>query len=123
MKGANFMNINNFNLGSNFRASQMQQNKLELNPEEVVKVEPNQQFEVKEKIVKDIIRVHMDENGNEYYTVEQSDKHQVVWDNGRVVDADNGTMISPGGKEPFAIANAKEVYNNKAQAAGGKKLP
>ena len=50
MKGANFMNINNFNLGSNFRAQQMQQDKLELNPENLVKVE-KEEVEVQEEPV------------------------------------------------------------------------
>ena len=46
------MNINNFNLGSNFRAQQMQQNKLELNPEDLVKVE-KEEVEVKEEPVQE----------------------------------------------------------------------
>ena len=94
------MNINNFNLGSNFRAQQMQQNKLELNPEDLVKVK-NEEVEVKQKPLSGTIIVTRDMNGNTNIE-EIEDGHNVAilrnhQDGIEIIyDADSGNVTHKG---------------------------
>ena len=71
------MEINNFNLGNNFRASQMQQNNVELNPEDLVKVE-KKEVEVKEEPV---VGSAFKDSAGEWHVINDGSNKTYEWDN------------------------------------------